>query len=366
MADVANQPQLVPREWVERLHQNRSFLTISYVFAIVVAVVLAQTNIEMLDALSSRALANFSPRNQELLNAAELVNVSVGQSIAARISRPITVQSQYLESPESAVRQESPALDQEFSGTDFMRNYTVRPGDTVWGLSQQLGLKAETILWTNPEIDESTAHLSVGDKLVFPSTDGVLHTVSSGDTLADIAYIYEVGIDEIFGFAPNQLRNNIIVPGQELFIPGGIRPPPPAESSITYSAGFVPELFVGTNTFQSPVRDAYVSQGYWANHRALDYAGRTGTPIRAVDRGIVAYANFGWNHGYGSLVVVDHGNGYTSLYAHLSTIAVRKGNPVKQGQVIGSMGNTGNSTGPHLHLEIRKDSRSLNPSLLLN
>ena len=343
-----------------------SFLTITFVFAIVVAVVLAQANIELLDALSNRALGNFRAGSLELLNTDQLVEVSRDQSLAARISRPIQVQPDYIEPSEVAARQEIPAFDPESTGTGFMRHYTVRPGDTVWALAQKRGLKAETILWTNPEIDESTAHLSVGDRLTFPPIDGVLHTVGSGDTLSEISFLYEVDIDEIFGFAPNQLENNIIVPGQELFIPGGIRPPPPEESSITYAAEFVPEFFIGTKTFQVPVADAYVSQGYWANHRAFDYAGRTGTAIRAVDRGVVAYANFGWNHGYGTLVVIDHGNGFTTLYAHLSTISVRQGDPVHQGQTIGNMGNTGNSTGPHLHLEIRLNDRSMDPSQFLN
>lgn len=365
MGEVGFQPRRAPSAWVDRLHQSRSFLTVAFVFVIVVLVVLARVNIDMLDALSSRAIGNFSPRDQDLIDTAVLVEVSQGPSLAARISRPIQVPSLYIERPAQGAGARVPHQVPQLAGTQGMRKYTVRPGDTVWGLSQQLGLQAETILWTNPRIDESTAHLSVGDELTIPPMDGALHTVGSGDTLSEISLLYEVRLDDILGFAPNNLENNLIFPGQQLFVPGGIRPPPPEEAVITYAADHVPGAFVGSGTFQRPVTGSYISQGYWGNHRALDYAGATGSLIRAVDHGVVAYANFGWNYGYGNMVVIDHGNGFTSLYAHLSTFSVRKGEGVQQGQIVGNMGNSGNSTGPHLHLEIRRDGRALDPSQFL-
>ena len=365
MGEVDFQPRFAPSAWVERLRRHQSFLTVTFVFVIVVTVVLARVNIEVLDALSGQAVGNFSPRDQDLIDAAALVEVSRDLGLAARISRPIQVQSVYIERPEQGAGASIPNRVQSRTGTEAMRQYTVRPGDTVWGLSQQLGLKAETILWTNPQIDKSPFHLSVGDELTIPPMDGALHIVGSGDTLSEISLLYEVRLGDILGFVPNSLKNNIIFPGQQLFIPGGIRPPPPEESLITYAADHVPDAFIGSGTFQRPVTDTYISQGYWANHRALDYAGPTGSLIRAVDHGVVAYANFGWNHGYGNMVVIDHGNGFTSLYAHLSTFSVRKGERVQQGQIVGNMGNSGNSTGPHLHLEIHKDGRSLNPAQFL-
>ncbi len=365
MGEVGFQPRRAPSAWVERLQQARSFLTVAFVFVIVVVVVLARVNIDVLDALSSRAIGNFSPRDQDLIDTAVLVEVSQGPSLAARISRPIQVPSLYIERPAQGAGARVPNQGPQRAGTQVMRKYTVRPGDTVWGLSQQLGLQAETILWTNPRIDESTAHLSVGDELTIPPMDGALHTVGSGDTLSEISLLYEVRLEDILGFAPNNLANNLIFPGQQLFVPGGIRPPPPEESVITYAADHVPGAFIGSGTFQRPVTGTYVSQGYWANHRALDYAGATGSLIRAVDHGVVAYANFGWNYGYGNMVVIDHGNGFTSLYAHLSTFSVRKGEGVQQGQIVGHMGNSGHSTGPHLHLEIRRDGRALDPSQFL-
>ena len=350
---------------MERLHQVRSFLTISFVFTIVVGVVIARANIEVLESLPDRALASFSSRNLELLDTAALVEVSRDRGLAAQISRPIRVQPRYNETLELEVGQKASTTAQVLLGSGFLKEYIVRPGDTVWGLSQLLGLKAETILGTNPQVDEATAHLSIGDILNIPSMDGALHTVGSGDTLSEIAILYKVGYEAILDFAPNRLENNIIIPGQKLFIPGGIRPPPPVEAYITYSADNVPINAIGSGVFQMPVHDTYVSQGYWANHRAYDYAGSTGNPIMAIDHGVVAYANFGWNHGYGYLVVIDHGNGFTSLYAHLSTFSVRAGHVVQKGQIIGNMGNTGNSTGPHLHLEIRKDDRALEPGQFL-
>ncbi len=365
MGELGFQPRHAPRIWVERLRRHQSFLTITFVFLIVMTVVLGWINIDMLDALSTRTIGNFSPRDQELIDITALVEVPQGQGLAARISRPIQVPSPYGERLADTARLQAPNVAAQFTGASGMRNYTVRPGDTVWGLSQQLGLKAETLLWTNPRINESTAHLSVGDQLTIPPVDGALHKVDPGDTLSAISQLYEVELDIILGFVPNELKSNVIFPGQELFIPGGIRPPPPEKSFITYGADHVPPAFIGSGVFQVPVTNTYISQGYWTNHRALDYVGLSGAPVHAVDHGVVAYANFGWNHGYGNLVVIDHGNGFTSLYAHLSTFSVRKGNGVRQGQIVGAIGNSGNSTGPHLHLEIRKDNRSLNPALFL-
>lgn len=96
-------------------------------------------------------------------------------------------------------------------------------------------------------------------------------------------------------------------------------------------------------------------------HTGLDIAAASGTPIGAADAGIISITNFGWGGGYGNYVVITHGNGYSSLYGHLSGIAVGQGQPVRRGQVIGYEGSTGYSTGPHLHFEIRLNGVCQNP-----
>jgi murein DD-endopeptidase MepM/ murein hydrolase activator NlpD len=108
----------------------------------------------------------------------------------------------------------------------------------------------------------------------------------------------------------------------------------------------------------------YISQGYWTLHRAIDIAGAHGSTVLAADGGTVAYAS--WHvAGYGNLVVVDHGNGFVTYYAHLYGFYVDVGDQVEQGQPLGALGNTGQSTGPHLHFEIREGGELRNPIDLL-
>ena len=104
-----------------------------------------------------------------------------------------------------------------------------------------------------------------------------------------------------------------------------------------------------------------VSQQFWGGHRAVDIGSWTGAPVKASDSGYVVTAGGGWNGGYGNHVIIDHGNGFVSLYAHLNSIYVRAGENVARGQHLGSVGNTGNSTGPHLHFEIRYQGVPRNP-----
>jgi len=108
-----------------------------------------------------------------------------------------------------------------------------------------------------------------------------------------------------------------------------------------------------------------VSQGYWGGHPAIDIAGWVGSPVTASDGGYIVLAGGGWNGGYGSHVIIDHGNGFTTLYAHLNSIFVSPGMTVSKGQQLGTIGNTGNSTGPHLHFEVRYNGVPYNPSKYL-
>jgi murein DD-endopeptidase MepM/ murein hydrolase activator NlpD len=124
---------------------------------------------------------------------------------------------------------------------------------------------------------------------------------------------------------------------------------------------------VGTGSFTWPTNTRYLSGFDYnpaANHPAIDIAGSTGHPIFGADSGVVVYS--GWNnYGYGLVIVLDHGNGWQTLYAHLSHVSVRCGQSVSQGQGIGSAGSTGNSTGPHLHFETRNQGGFVNPWFVL-
>ncbi len=252
--------------------------------------------------------------------------------------------------------------------------YEVRKGDTLSSIAERFGLKVETIFWSNVEVlDRDPHNLKPGMKLTIPPQDGVLYEWQEGDTLQEIAEKFQVEPEAIVDYPSNNLDPSLLMdeeaskniePGTLLFIPGAKTEdidwtlPRFIRERLAFSRlkgpgecgpiGYGP---IGTYTFIWPTTVYRVSQGFSMAHPAIDIPGAVGLPIFAVDHGVVVYA--GWhNGGYGYVVVVDHGNGWQSLYAHLSSIIAGCGTEVFQGQIIGSMGNTGRSTGPHVHLEL--------------
>lgn len=157
--------------------------------------------------------------------------------------------------------------------------------------------------------------------------------------------------------------------GRELVVPGGTRAfatvSAEVDTGTVYSVDVPDYAPQGSGNFIWPAA-GYVSQGYWGGHPAVDIAGYVGAAVTAADGGYVVTAGGGWNGGYGNHVIIDHGNGFTTLYAHLNSIFVSPGMTVSKGQQIGTMGNTGNSTGPHLHLEVRYGGVPYNPANYLN
>ena len=246
-----------------------------------------------------------------------------------------------------------------------IETYSVRSGDTVLGIAASFNLQPETLQWANPELEANPDMLRIGDRLVILPTDGVLHVIQSGDTLSTIAAKYKVSTDAIVGFGLNHLTDSstAISVGQQLVIPGGDKPYI-AKQVLAYN-GPVPESASrGSGAFSWPTSGS-ISQPYWNGHRALDIAAWTGTAITAADSGYVIAASSGWNNGYGTMVMVDHGGGYVTLYAHMNSIFVRQGESVSKGQQVGTVGNTGNSTGPHLHFEVRYQGVARNPFTFL-
>jgi hypothetical protein len=258
--------------------------------------------------------------------------------------------------------------------------YTVQTGDTIFGIAAIFGLRPETILWGNLYTLADNPHsLRPGQDLYIMPTDGTYHRWSAPEGLNGVARGYNVTPEVIINWAGNHLdpatlgdysRPNI-EPGTMLFVPGGER------QFVTWSApritrdnpavarlfgpgacGTIMDGAVGIGTFVWPANNHYLS-GYdyspSTNHFAIDVAGRLGDPIYAVDNGVVVYS--GWNDwGYGNVVVIDHGNGWQTLYAHLSVINVGCGASVYQSGVLGAFGSTGNSSGPHLHFEMYHDN----------
>ncbi len=241
--------------------------------------------------------------------------------------------------------------------------YVVKGGDTIYGIAYQFGLAPETILWSNPELEDNPHWLGVGQEIRILPMDGIYHQVGGNDTIEAIASAYKVKPEAIINYPLNELDSPdmLIQLGQWLVVPGGRKPfvPMAVTSLVNYSANVPQGALVGTGILGWPVVGR-ISQGYFNYHQALDIESPIGTAILSVDSGFVAASGFDGS-GYGNIVVIDHGNGLQSVYAHLKTSYVDVGDSVSKGQTIGEVGMTGRSTGPHLHLEIRQGSIRLNP-----
>lgn len=257
--------------------------------------------------------------------------------------------------------------------------YTVVEGDTVFGIAEKFGLKPETILWGNYfTLLDNPSFLSPGQILNILPVDGIYHRWNAGDGLNGVAKFYGVTPEDIINYPLNHLDiktigglgNPNIAAGTMLVIPNGTR------AFVTWSApritrdnpGVAKVLGegaceavsggpVGIQVFIWPTNNHFLSGFNYSpetNHYGIDLDGETGDPIYATDNGVIVYS--GWNDwGYGNMIVIDHGNGWQSLYAHLSQINVGCGAYVYQGAVIGYMGSTGKSTGSHLHFELMSD-----------
>jgi len=236
--------------------------------------------------------------------------------------------------------------------------YRVERGDTPNGIADKFGIQATTLLGGNPQLSQESSLLQTGVDLVILPVDGVLHDVQPGDTLESISAQYGIPVETIINYAPNNLEFPYrLYPETQILVPGAVRDvfvwtPPTLESVRGQTGSGVTPLIVGTGTFIYPVGSRNFTQYYWYGHPGIDIALPEGTAVVASDTGTVTFA--GWNiYGFGNLIVVNHGNGYETFYAHLSGISVVPGQIVYQGNVIGATGNTGNSSGPHIHFEIR-------------
>jgi murein DD-endopeptidase MepM/ murein hydrolase activator NlpD len=241
--------------------------------------------------------------------------------------------------------------------------YTVQAGDTVQAIAALFNLEPTTIMWADTSIEDAPDLLRIGQVVTILPVDGVYHKVAEGDTLESIAEKYEVEPDAITTCQYNHLEppDHAITEGTYLIVPGGEKPYVP--KVVTTYSGSVPEGARGTGRFQWPVLGS-ITQGYWYGHRAIDIGASTGSAVLAADGGFVSFA--GWTDvGYGYLVVIDHANGFATYYAHLSNIYVSTGQAVERGQVIGGVGSTGWSTGPHLHFEVRYYGAQQNPRVYL-
>ncbi len=244
--------------------------------------------------------------------------------------------------------------------------YIVQPGDSLPDLAQRFGLDPQTILSANPAMGNDPDALRSGDELLILPVDGVYYEAVAGDTVFRIASRYGVAAEVIQSFPGNGLReDSTIAPGQGIVIPGAVVPEQVAAAASSGPLPFLPDAGVpaesaaGSGGLSWPITGVF-TQGYSGYHEGIDIATRAGTPVLAADAGYVA--SVGPYHAqYGNMVVINHGGGRQTLYAHLQSYAVEVGQTVEAQQVIGACGSTGNSTGPHLHFEVYENGVRQNP-----
>ena len=238
------------------------------------------------------------------------------------------------------------------------QTYKVRAGDTISGIAKKFGLTNISTLISVNDIG-NVRQLASGQKLKIPSIDGIVYTVKKGDSLSAITSKYKISLEQLLDV--NELTSETLTAGQQLFLPGAAMD----AASLKNAMG---ELFRLPISAQFRWSSPY---GYRIDpianvksfHTGTDMACPTGTPIMAAMSGKVTTT--GINRVYGNYVIIDHGNGYQTLYAHMSKIIASKGQWVSQGTRIGLVGSTGYSTGPHLHFTVYKNGKLIDPMTVL-
>lgn len=266
-------------------------------------------------------------------------------------------------------------------------SHTVQPGETLFSIAGLYGLAPNSIFWANSELLRGDVHmLQTEMELAILPVDGVYHRSDETLTVAEIAARYQVQPEAILTSEYNDLAEYTAADtppwGMRLVIPGGVSEfadyRPVITEAVDPQTGQVVSGFMqgmggscsagiqgggGSGAFSLPVGSPVLAQSFFPGHSGLDFAASIGTPALAADTGVVVFA--GWvdsSWGYGVLVVLNHGGGFTSYYAHLSSVSVGCGQTVSRGSSVGGIGSTGNSSGPHLHFEIRVNDVPQNPA----
>lgn len=237
--------------------------------------------------------------------------------------------------------------------SDQISIYVVREGDSLSQIAKMFGVSTKTIIWAN-DIG-SKGIIRPGEQLVILPVSGVRHTVVKGDTLSGLARKYNSAIKEILELNGFETDHTLSI-GDSVIIPGGEMVEPTKEQSRAYTKNIINNSRAYAGYYIRPIMGGVKTQGIHG-YNAIDLASSYGTSILASASGEVILSKSApgnpWFGGYGNYIVVQHNNGTQTVYAHLSQNLVKRGWKVVQGQVIGYMGSTGNSTGNHLHFEIR-------------
>jgi murein DD-endopeptidase MepM/ murein hydrolase activator NlpD len=281
------------------------------------------------------------------------------------------------ESPSAAlmsVTEADPCMTTQVSEKprDKIVEYEVRPGDTVSTIAEKFGISTDTIRWANDLKDIKA--IKLGQKLKILPVTGMAHKVQKGETIYSIAKKYDTEAQGVVDFPFNSFVNDetfALAVGQTLVVPDGVKPKvKPWAPGKRYIAQQTPDAGTvsAAGTFIWPA-SGYISQRYRWYHPGIDIARRGGKgaapEVLAADAGKVIIAGWPDRRGYGNRVLINHGNGFSTFYAHLSKIYVRPGQTVNRGDPVGKMGSTGRSTGIHLHFEVHKGGAPQSPLVYL-
>jgi len=239
-----------------------------------------------------------------------------------------------------------------------IENYLVKSGDTLASIAKKFDISIDTIKWAN---NLKTDVIKPSQSLKIPPVTGVVHKVVSGENIYTIAKKYKTTAQSIVNFPFNDftdLDTFGLTAGQTLYVPDGII----EEEQPKIGPRFYAQIQAGvkgTSNFIWPTSGMITQSPVWY-HMAVDIANPGAPAILASDTGTVVFSGC-VRYGYGCHIVIDHGNGYQTLYGHMSSLGVSAGQAVSQGQVIGVMGSSGMSSGTHLHFELRSGETLLNP-----
>lgn len=256
--------------------------------------------------------------------------------------------------------------------------HRVSRGDSIFAIAESYKLKPETVLWANYDVLQDDPHsLKPGQVLKIPPTDGIYYQVKENDSLESVADEFNATVEDILNYPGNDidLADPKVESGSWVMVPGGEREfvqwlvptvATGASGTSSTSQSACAGGAVGGGGFVWPADSHFLSgNDYWSGHLGIDIAAGEGASVYATDSGVITMAQGGYNYGYGNVIQIDHGNGYSSVYAHLSVIGVGQCESVGAGQWIGASGSTGNSQGAHLHFEVRQGGGFINPWFVL-
>ena len=332
------------RPWIEHtVAQGERMVDISHKYGILVATITKANNIANPNKLALGQVL-LIPRTEDLLDDV------------------LEEQKSRLEEKQAAKKLVEPVQ---------YKKYVVRPGDSLWMIASANKLSIDSLYGTN--ILRNPDRLAPGTELRIPNQDGLSVKAAAGQTLAALAKKYNVP-EKSIRMANGLSDKATIKAGQEVFIPGASqtlvvyrnsasgggtskKAPPVAKPAAGVSGRFSwPCIGKVTSPFgwrRHPIKRTQIF------HAGIDIGLPRYTPIRAAKGGQVIFA--GWMNGYGRTVIIRHDSVYTSLYGHAQSLSVEKGQTVKKGQIIATVGSSGRATGPHCHFEVRMNDRPTNP-----